>query len=98
MRVLFKITAIVLVAAPITGANCGSIDIRWDDVGTSSDLLCDYCKDFTDAAVASEPVNTAYQVGIGYSQEKHATASTSACAGGAKSSCAAAENIAASSQ
>ena len=98
MRFLFTIATIALVAAPITGANCGSIDIRWDDVGTSSDPLCDYCKDFTDAAVALEPVNTAYQVGTGYSQEKQATASTSTCPAGDKSSCAAAENIAASSQ
>jgi hypothetical protein len=32
--------------------------------------LCDYCQDYTDAAVAAGPIQTAYQVGIGYPDEK----------------------------
>jgi len=28
--------------------------------------LCNYCQDYTDAAMAAGPVKTAYQVGIGY--------------------------------
>ena len=42
-------------------------------------VFCDYCADYTDAAVAAGPIRTAYQVGIGYAQAKQATGPASAC-------------------
>jgi hypothetical protein len=40
------------------------------------DDLCDYCKDFTDAAVTGGPVRSAYRPGEGYATEgEHGTAS-----------------------
>jgi hypothetical protein len=30
--------------------------------------LCNYCQDYTDAAMAAGPITTAYQVGVGYPQ------------------------------
>ena len=36
---------------------------------TEPDQLCNYCQDYTDAAMAVGPTRTAYQVGIGYSGE-----------------------------
>jgi hypothetical protein len=34
-----------------------------------TDQLCNYCQDYTDAAMAAGPVRTTYQVGVGYSDE-----------------------------
>jgi len=34
------------------------------------DLLCVYCQDYTDAAVAIGPIRTAYQTGVDYPEAK----------------------------
>jgi hypothetical protein len=36
---------------------------------TPADPICDYCKDYTDNALADGPVRSAYKPGIGYVAE-----------------------------
>jgi hypothetical protein len=35
----------------------------------AQDSLCDYCKDYTDAAATADPVRSTFRPGIGYGQE-----------------------------
>jgi hypothetical protein len=57
-------TLLLTVAATVSGIAAETNTIE----AAETAQLCNYCQDFTDAAMAAGPVRTAYQVGIGYQE------------------------------
>ena len=77
MSIMSKLAAAVLMVCLCTSAEPGSA-IAQAPVSAGAaepDLLCDYCRDFTDAALATGPVRSAYRPGVGYAEPTNAMAS-----------------------
>jgi hypothetical protein len=58
-------TLLLTVAATASGITAETNTIE----AAETAQLCNYCQDYTDAAMAAGPVRTAYQVGIGYQEQ-----------------------------
>ncbi len=56
----FLVLALAILNAPHASAA---------DATETPDSLCDYCKDYTDAAVATDPVRSTFRPGTGYGQD-----------------------------
>jgi hypothetical protein len=71
VKASFKIVAAGLLAGPIAVMTSAPLAAQvWDDVSAAlPDTLCDYCKDFSDAANAG-PVRSSYRPGVGYATER----------------------------
>jgi hypothetical protein len=71
VKASFKIVAVGLLAWPIAVMTSAPLAAQvWDDMNAAlPDTLCDYCKDFTDAANAG-PVRSSYRPGVGYATER----------------------------
>jgi hypothetical protein len=73
MRAWLKIAGTILVAGPIAVFFSASATAQAlsDVTAVLPDTLCDYCKDFTDAATSAGAVRSAYRPGVGYATESH---------------------------
>jgi hypothetical protein len=73
MKAWLKIAATVLGAGPIAIFFSISVSAQAlsDVTAVLPDTLCDYCKDFTDAATSAGAVRSAYRPGVGYATEPH---------------------------
>jgi hypothetical protein len=71
VKAWFKIVTAGLLAAPIATIAGAPLTAQvWGDVNAAlPDTLCDYCKDFTDAANAG-PIRSSYRPGVGYATER----------------------------
>ena len=69
---LVRFASAVFVLCLSTGGVIFGASAQGPDLATSgrSDDLCDYCKDFTDAATAIAPIRSAYHPGHGYLTER----------------------------
>jgi hypothetical protein len=62
-KIAIGLTAVLLImpiTAPGIAAEMNTIEVA------ETAQLCNYCQDYTDAAMAAGPIRTAYQVGFGY--------------------------------
>jgi hypothetical protein len=54
---------------------------------SADQALCEYCRDFTDAAVGAGTVKTSYRVGIGYADAEANPPTPSMCATNGNAAC-----------
>ena len=71
MQAWLKITAMVLLVGPVAVIRDGSATAQAmdDSAAAFPEMLCDYCKDFTDSASNAGPVRSSYRPGEGYATE-----------------------------
>jgi hypothetical protein len=76
MRTFFTIAAANLLAWAAVVLGSVSVRGQTSDALTAivADTLCDYCKDFTDAATSAGSISSGYQPGIGYAPEPQGSA------------------------
>jgi hypothetical protein len=70
MGTFFKFAFTALVLSPLAVVGNATAQTLGSPVSVQPDVLCDYCKDFTDAATAVGPVRSAYRPGTGYAEEQ----------------------------
>ena len=67
------LSALFLLAAttgPVVAQAAPTADAAAQRETAQVEQFCDSCQDYTDAAVAAGPIRTAYQIGVGYPDEK----------------------------
>jgi hypothetical protein len=60
----------VLIALSAIAGAAATANAEEPREAAGTEQLCSYCQDYTDAATATEAARTAYQVGVGYPDEK----------------------------
>lgn len=72
-KIAIRLCALFLLAAtsgPVAAQGALTADAAAQRETEPVEQFCDYCQGYTDAAVAAGPIRTAYQVGVGYPDEK----------------------------
>jgi hypothetical protein len=71
MKIWLRLAAAALLTVVIGLILVGAVGAQPanPEAAAAADPFCDYCKDFTDAATASEPPRSAYRPGVGYAAE-----------------------------
>ena len=86
MRQSAMLGAIAL-AGFVSSFNSGSLAAEDVTIAGRFEGYCDYCRDFTDAAIGAGTVSTAYQVGVGYPDDPSSKAIAATCTSDARTSC-----------
>jgi hypothetical protein len=70
-KITIRLCALFLLAGttgPVAAQGAPTEDVAARRETPQAEQLCNYCQDYTDAAVSADPITTAYQVGVGYPQ------------------------------
>ncbi len=72
-EIITRLCALFLLAGttvPVAAEGTSALDVAAQRNTTLVEQFCNYCQDYTDAAVAVGPIAAAYKVGVGYPDEK----------------------------
>ncbi len=65
-----RTTLSALIALSLVAGAAATANAEEPREAPETEQLCNYCQDYTDAATASEAIRTAYQIGVGYPDER----------------------------